>query len=577
MEELAQLEKRLTSADGAKSINDITRFYEVCETGDLRTVAAALQAIPRILTHFRRRCIVGVDNSDDSVTALSDWLLKHGDAYSATLVQLAGSKAPKAQVCAIRLAMAWLQKEAEEIRSAAGGAGTLAVPPPPETRVQALVTALLLSEHWGDHVAACLVDEFVAKYVDVRHMVLSHLRNSLEQVCRAELPCVGEAAEPLTKRQRRMLPFVDAMLSKKVKQEDVFTRAVALLKATPPPSNANPAAQQDEGEPVADMLAPCGRAAGPMVRSQRKTFQEAWKNLLGMQIPLNQWLPLLQYLPTHVMPHLSTPLMLADFYLRAFHSATREIGVRSLSGLLVLLTQHGLGDPEKMDSAFGGFYTQLYSLFTRETLEMRQRARFQRLLAAALTSTLMPQRFAAVFAKKCMCIAVACSEPGTTMWLLALAYSLVQKCHSHCKFLLHQPEGAEAALADGGGAEKDPFDVTAPFELAQEQVLKSSMWEVQLLRRHHTPSVAMLARLFLRPFFNVTARTLEPDMFLNQDVAQLYKQALKSSDRLTTRWKAKGKDVPLAYAVQDDDETACVAGWAAALSTKSRRVGIGIE
>ncbi|CAE8714612.1 unnamed protein product, partial [Polarella glacialis] len=52
----------------------------------------------------------------------------------------------------------------------------------------------------------------------------------------------------------------------------------------------------------------------------RRVFQEAWLKLLGLRVPLTHCSPLLQLLPTRVMPHLSRPLMLSDFYLRAFHA-----------------------------------------------------------------------------------------------------------------------------------------------------------------------------------------------------------------------------------------------------------------
>lgn len=570
MDELAELERQLTGAKGANHLNEIERFYESVETGDLAVVAAALKAIPRILSHHRRQGLLGADRNDSSVVALAEWLKKHNDAYFAVLVQLAGSESPRAQVCAIRLAMASLHREAEEIVAAAGQQGSLAHPPSADARVESLLTGLLVSVHWSDHLVSCLVGEFAAQYVDIRHYLLIHLKNCLEQVGRADLPLAGESKEPPTKKLRRTLPFVETLLNNGLTLEDIFKRALAFLKAVPPPLLDVP---QQEGDDQADVLASAGRPAGPMVRSQRKTFSEAWLKLLGLRIPLDQCRPLLQYVPSHVMPQLAQPLLLADFYLRAFNSGTLEVGVLSLSGLLLLLTKHGLGDPELLSSSSGDFFTQLYGLLKKETLELRQRARFQRLVSASLSSGLLPARFAATFAKKCMHIAVSCGDPGTVMWLLSVAYSLIQKHHSHCQFLLHQPDGADQDGSTEGGLEKDPFDAGAQLQEAVEQVAKSSLWELQLLRRHHASAVALMARLFLRPFFKPTARKLDPEMVLDQGASTMYKQALKSSERQTARWKSKGKSVPLAFRVEDDSEAACIAGWAAALSTIQRRVG----
>merc|ERR1719359_1398703 len=111
----------------------------------------------------------------------------------------------------------------------------------------------------------------------------------------------------------------------------------------------------------------------------------------------------------------------------------------SLSGLFLLLTKHSLGDPETLSSSSSEYYSQLFSLIKPETFLLAQRARFQRLLSASLTSGLLPARFAAVFAKRCMCVAVAIADAGAVMWLVAVTYGLIQKHHSHCKYLLHKP------------------------------------------------------------------------------------------------------------------------------------------
>merc|ERR1719359_1814053 len=130
----------------------------------------------------------------------------------------------------------------------------------------------------------------------------------------------------------------------------------------------------------------------------------------------------------------------------------------SLSGLFLLLTKHSLGDPETLSSSSSEYYSQLYSLIKPETFELADRARFQRLLAVSLTSGLLPARFAAVFAKKCMCVAVAVADAGTVMWLVAVTYNLIQKHHSHCRYLLHKE------LSNGISAEevprKDPFSAS---------------------------------------------------------------------------------------------------------------------
>merc|ERR1711972_899306 len=165
----------------------------------------------------------------------------------------------------------------------------------------------------------------------------------------------------------------------------------------------------------------------------------------------------------------------------------------SLSGLFLLLTKHSLGDPETLSTSSSEYYAQLYSLIKPQTFLLAQRARFQRLLGVSLSSGLLPARFAAVFAKKSLCVAAAMSDVGTVMWLVALTYTLIQKHHSHCKYLLHH-EADKGKLAD-------PFDTKASLQEALIQIEQTSLWELKLLERHHVPAVAVLLKLFSKPFF----------------------------------------------------------------------------
>jgi len=295
-----------------------------------------------------------------------------------------------------------------------------------------------------------------------------------------------------------------------------------------------------------------------------------WLQLLSLPVPLKQWAQVLQFLPESVIPYMGRPLMLSDFYLRAFHSGSTEVSVLSLSGLLLLLSKYGLGDPETLSSSCNEFYSQLYCLFSMETFRLRKRARFQRLAVASLTSGLLPARFAAVFAKKCMRVAISCSEPGTVMWLLSVAYGLIQKHHSHCKYLLHRPaeEGKEPEKYD-----QDPFETNASFTAALEQAPNTSLWELQILQRHHLPAVVVLVKLFLRPFFKPSAKKMDPELFLDQSVEKSYRQALRGGERQLTKWKARSEKCPMAFRLEENKAADSLVRLSALLSTSQRKLG----
>merc|ERR1711865_466888 len=109
-----------------------------------------------------------------------------------------------------------------------------------------------------------------------------------------------------------------------------------------------------------------------------------------------------------------------------------------------------------------------------------------------------------------------------------------------------------------------------------EQVQKTSLWELQLLRRHHVPAVTALSKLFLRPFFKPGAKKMDPEVMLGQTFETLYKQALRTSTRQASRLAAKGEKVPVTFKLEDDDLVNSVFGWAAALSTDQRKVGANV-
>jgi len=588
-ESVKELERRLTGAQGAQHLNDIAKLYDLAESSDIRTIADALKAIPRVLAHHRHLCRVAASDGDAKASAkLLDWLREHGEAYQTMLCQLAASKNPKAQVMGVRLLMGAVQEEDDEVRTVGagtGGAGLTA--PPPATRIRALLTEVLLSEHWSAHVAECIMGEFCARYVDVRHHVLNHLRSCAEQAGKAGFQADGEAeasqAPKAKKRRLHVGEFAELVRERGLSSKALFIRTLAFLKESPAPSEDAMLGQAGNDE--AQMLAKGGQIASFFVKEYRKLFQNAWVQLLNLRVPLEQCQPLLQLVPAKVMPYMSQPLLLAGFYMQAFQSGSAELSVLSLSGLFLLLTRYGLGDPDTLSTSGDEFYARLYSLLTTSTLQLRQRVRFQRLLATSLASDLLPARFAAAFAKKCMRLAVSSTEHGTSMWLLSITYTLIQKHHSHCRYLLHKAqestteEPAVTTYLQGKApsTECDPFDTSASLTLALEQAAQSSLWELQLLRQHHVPAVATLAKLFLKPFFKPTAKKLDPELFLDQSNALVYEQAVNTGQNQLMRWRRKGQACPVAFKLAEHDDLATrIVGWSAALSTSQRKIGAGV-
>ncbi|CAJ1443362.1 unnamed protein product [Effrenium voratum] len=307
------------------------------------------------------------------------------------------------------------------------------------------------------------MSEYVRRYADLRHFLMGHLRSCAEQMGKLQLPqkpevedshlLIGTSAliPPRREGKRRRLhgPFAEAAYQQGRSHEELFERMLALLKEAPEP----PGKEDEERLLLARASGEFETFNGSFLPALKTTPQEAWLKLLGLRVPLAHCAGLLQLLPSQVIPHLGRPLLVSDFYLRAFNAGSLELSVQALSGLLLLLTRYGLGDPETLSSSCGDFYAQLYSLLRPATFRLKKRARFQRLVAAALTSNLLPATSAAAFAKRqgsACAVRYYCQSP--VMWLLSVAYGLIQRNHSRCSFLLHRAGDAVA---------KDPFDSEA--------------------------------------------------------------------------------------------------------------------
>ncbi|CDJ38966.1 hypothetical protein, conserved [Eimeria tenella] len=213
-----------------------------------------------------------------------------------------------------------------------------------------------------------------------------------------------------------------------------------------------------------------GLAAAKAVEpgSHRLVFQNAWLLLL-LQVQHSKALlqQLLAAVPRRVLPLLSNPLLLSDFFLKAFaESSHLSLRISALSGLFYLLTKHRLGNPELLSAAAAAaaaadqeaaagahLYQQLYRLLTPAALSPRLRGRFLRLLNLALRSDLLPACLVAAFIKKC-CRVACVAAPAAALCLQAFAASLLQKYSTICKPLLLLPPHVAASLRVSG----DSFD-----------------------------------------------------------------------------------------------------------------------
>lgn len=317
--------------------------------------------------------------------------------------------------------------------------------------------------------------------------------------------------------------------------------------------------------------------------NHRVAYQNAWIALL-MDVEHDKVTTqrLLASVPRWVMPFMSNPLLLSEFFLKAFKNAKQlSICISALSGMFYLLSKHRLGNPdvvhktgspsEEASSTNAHFYQRLYRLITPAAFAPRLRVRFLRLLNLSLRSDLLPTCLVASFIKKCSRVACLVS-PAATLCLEALVLSLLQKYHATCKSLLSLPDHVSATLRVAGdsfdyGSAKiregvETFlssddelvqdtaeDKNALFELVSTttpkhlQVSKTdtscltrkearmSLWEIDILRKHALQSVQQLGKMFEADIGNPAAKRICLDDFLDITTGSLLAREFKALNK----------------------------------------------
>lgn len=205
-----------------------------------------------------------------------------------------------------------------------------------------------------------------------------------------------------------------------------------------------------------------------------------------------------------VLPHLSNPLILAD-YLTGCFSSGGMISILALQGLLVLMLDHGLEYPN--------FYEQLYSLLTPDTFSSRHRYELFRLLDLSMTSLRVPSYIAASVVKKVAQVSLL--SPAPTLYFTLPFIRKILQTHPNCLALIHRSsrqavlsddtsdvigEEAKTAAAQAARDTAALFEGQDPFlgdaTLANSHALNSTLWELTALERHFLPVVPLMVSAF---------------------------------------------------------------------------------
>ena len=169
----------------------------------------------------------------------------------------------------------------------------------------------------------------------------------------------------------------------------------------------------------------------------------------------------------------------------------------------------------------------------------RHRRQFFTLLEVFLRSTHLPAYLAAAFAKRLSRLALS-APPHGCMLAIGFVHNLLRR-HPGCCVLLHRTQNAGEVISA-----TDPF-VEGEADPAQCRALESSLWELDTMRSHYSPSVARFVAVLDK---DLTDKRKTQDMDLAALGGASY--ATMVSEELERRLKT----VPLAFYSTPEEEPA---------------------
>ncbi|KAL0694248.1 hypothetical protein Bca4012_061428 [Brassica carinata] len=277
-----------------------------------------------------------------------------------------------------------------------------------------------------------------------------------------------------------------------------------------------------------------------IAKRMKLKFTKAWISFLRLPLPLDVYKEVLASIHQTVIPHLSNPAMLCDFLTKSYDIGG-VVSVMALSSLFILMTEHGLEYPN--------FYEKLYALLVPSVFVAKHRARFLQLLDACLRSSLLPAYLAASFAKKLSRLSLSVPPSGSLV-ITALIYNLLRR-HPTINHLVHQ-EPVDNANEANSEADKDnessrlktnkklgiDYFNNQETDLKKTGAMRSSLWEIDLLRHHYCPPVSRFVS------------SLETDLTIRAKTTEMKIEDFSSGSYATIfgdEIRRRVKQVPLAF------------------------------
>ncbi|KNC48158.1 CBF/Mak21 family protein [Thecamonas trahens ATCC 50062] len=291
------------------------------------------------------------------------------------------------------------------------------------------------------------------------------------------------------------------------------------------------------------------RGSAVTAKDVRKAYERAWRKAVSAQaLTPALYKAILETFPETILANVLKPLTWLDFLAHAYEQPG-IVAVLALSGMHELITKYNLEYPQ--------FYAKLYSLLTPAVLYAKYRARFFKLVHKFMRSTYLPHYLVAAFIKRLARLALSAPPQGALL-AIQLIFNMMTN-NPATVALVHRPEfvarvaGSGPLGPDSAGA--DPFD-ESENDPAKTNAQASSLWELQALEHHYSPTVARSARVFrtleeekaykVRKRNHAARQTAALDSALNTSYATLIAVELKHRPRVKVKGTKKKAHVAVA-------------------------------
>ncbi|EGZ24263.1 hypothetical protein PHYSODRAFT_485830 [Phytophthora sojae] len=543
--EIKQLEAKIK--EDVKQINELPKVVKALQSEDKAVAQAAMQSTRRLLLFFldkgdlqlkpttQEAAKKAKGGDSQAIDKFHRWLWDVYVGFIKEMLQWIGDAEADAnlRVGALRTLMEFVSREGE-IR---GGNGPLFGNETFTRVVQELAT----TDKLKGELVSVFKGEYVAAYMDVQYYTLKNLAQILDKAHEKEetteeenLKLVGNALRMLNMVQ---MPYDDKEITSFLVEPKDASLPEQEIVSSDDESDA-----EEEEEKTRGLR---------NVKQHRHAFSLAWIAVLRHKLPQTSYKKVLVQLPDEIMPHLTNPLLLADF-LTDSYSIGGVTSLLALNSLFILIKDYNFDSPD--------FYNKLYALLDDPTLySAKQRDRFFGLLNLFLSSTHLPAYTVAAFAKRLSRSALT-AEPGAILFIIPMVYNLILR-HKECLQLIHRTGAFTAAekaakrreeLASGtavdAAAKKlskektelvlkdghDPF-VNDELDPIKCNAWQSSLWELYTMKHHYNADVAVKARMFEE---KLRHQFVDVDESMEITYKSLFDKQLKR--------KEKGK-VPLAF------------------------------